>query len=208
MTDVQSTKTVKAANTVISRVTKGMEKSISDAEKMMSDLKGLASIAASVAEEIEIKTGELVQLEADTAIKVREQAIQFNLAVQENKDQVLFDLLKEKEYATISVSELNLLKNKLVALESDNSEAIAEAVSTATAILNREHVAIKSELTSTHNVQVAEYKADIRSLTHQVEQMSNTITNLQHTIDQERLARVEISKSQSQPTINVGNTGK
>lgn len=191
--------------TVVDKASKALTKASTDLTKTMSDLSALAEQSATLMFDIEMKSSELQQL--DDAYKAKEREAQADLAirVKENEHKVLTGLQEKFNLAQIKSDDLQALEAKVTSLESEQAKAIEAAVTDSASKLHASYGAKLSQQKAEHQVAVADMTADNKALRSEIEYLKNTNAVLRKMIDEEREARVEVARNQSQPVVNVSS---
>ena len=193
--------------TIVDKATKGLLKVTADTSKIMGDLNGLVAITETIATEIEFKSGELASIEANMVSKLREAKADLAIDIKENADSVLEDMLADRNLATITEDDLRALQARVNRDEFDNQAAIESAVKAAEKSAHAAAAIVNAKQEAAHAVASAKLIADNSALEARIEFLIESNTSLQTMVNDERTARVEMSRNASQPTINVG-TGK
>lgn len=196
---------VKKVLTAVDRSTKALAKQATELSKVANTLVGLTDITQSLADEVEIKEGQLAEIGVTISEKERVAKAELNVRLVENEDRVLAGLLTQRGLAEISKEELQSLTSELSDAQEDNQVAIEDAVKQAEKNAAIASNAVKSSLEAKHSVDTAELKATNSALQNKVEFLEATVTDLKAMIESERNARVEMSSNASQPTINVNS---
>lgn len=157
-------------------------------------------------EQIEIKQGELVEINQATEIAARQQAVELGLRVAENEDEVLTQLLESRDLAHISKEEVSTLTGELAKAQSDNKADVEKAVNAALSN-ERSSVALKAaEEGATVKVKAAEDKAKIESLEQQLTAAQEVAADLRLQLNAEREAGIKRAEAAGSMTINTGQT--
>lgn len=157
-------------------------------------------------EQIEIKQGELVEINQATEIAARQQKVELSLRVAENEDEVLNQLLESRELAHISKEEVSTLTDALAKAQADNTSDIEKAVNAALS-KERSSVALKAaEEGATVKVKAAEDKAKIESLEQQLAAAQEVAADLRLQLNAEREAGIKRAEAAGSMTINTGQT--
>ena len=203
MTNV-TTETKKSV-TIVDKAVKALDKVNNDLTKAMAQLPSLSDIYTELLFNIEAKSSELADISKKVEIQEYEAKVDLGIRVKENEYKVLTKLLKDRDLAEISDDTLNALKTKAerveVEVEREISSAVAKVRNSMTAAHSQELV----ELKAAHSVESAELQSDNTSLNHRIQFLTESNQRLENMLDEERKARVEVSRNSSQPTINVSS---
>ena len=202
------TQEVKKTLTAVDRSTKALTTAAETVTKVIGELGGITQTAIALAQDIEFKQSELNALDAQYAVKEREQVAELGLRVKENADKVLEALLKERKLVTVAPSVIPELQNELVQAKAATESAVTEAVKIETARLSASLNAQLTAKDSAHKVETAELKATNGALSERNSFLTTQITQLQSEIQKERDARVKIAEAESKQQGVVVNAGK
>lgn len=187
--------------TIVDKSTRAMATASSNLTKVAAEMASLTTSVVALAEDIEFKQSQLDIMDKEIDNKQRDAAAELNLRIKEDEDTVLEELMANRKYAVISIDALSLLRNQLADAEADNKEelekTVAKAVKNAQAKWNQEKV----EIISQHAVDMAEHKADIKSLNSENDTLTTANSRLTKMLDDERQARVTTAQYH-QPIIN------
>lgn len=205
MTTLIPTEVTKTTSQV-DKTAKSLAKVVQDILKAGEQLKSISDIAEALAFDIEAKSSELANLKVKFAETERQQKADLNLRVSEDAEATLSKLMKDRGLATITHTSLQSLTSELTEAQADNTASISKAVAIATNSAKTELEATKKSLSDDHKVETAKFEADNASLNTQITFLKDSVKKLEDSLDNEREARVEMSKNSSQPTINVGTS--
>ena len=195
--------------TIAEKAQKALLKQAQDNKKLMEEITASAASLDTLIEAVQIKENALKNLEDQTKTQVREAAIELDLAVRENEQDVLTSLLQRYRYAAITQEAVQALQNRVSAAESVNAEAIAKATDEKTrsiyASTNTQLAALKAE----HAVDTANISADLKAAHMQISFLQRQVIDLQAQVEADRTARVEIAKAESgRQGVVVNTNGK
>jgi len=202
------TQEVKKTLTAVDRSTKALTTAAETVTKVIGELGGITQTAIALAQDIEFKQSELNALDAQYAVKEREQVAELGLRVKENADKVLEALLKERKLVAVAPSVIPELQSDLVNAKAATESAVTEAVKIETARLSASLNAQLTAKDSAHKVETAELKATNGALSERNSFLTTQITQLQSEIQKERDARVKIAEAESKQQGVVVNAGK
>lgn len=202
------TQEVKKTLTAVDRSTKALTTAAETVTKVIGELGGITQTAIALAQDIEFKQSELNALDAQYAVKEREQVAELGLRVKENADKVLEALLKERKLVAVAPSVIPELQNELAQAKAATESAVTEAVKIETARLSASLNAQLTAKDSAHKVETAELKATNGALSERNSFLTTQITQLQSEIQKERDARVKIAEAESKQQGVVVNAGK
>ena len=200
-----STEQITALN-VTAKATKALETAVGALSKISIELTGNAALNESLLEQIAQGQLELNNLEEETNIAVRRQAVDLNLRVQENADQVLTDLLSQHKLARVTLTGLQQLVEELEATKATTEVVVDKAVSDAVADLTREHDAEILRVEANHAVNTAQLNATVTAKSTEIVFMQRQNALLEATITAEREARISMAEAASRASGVVVNT--
>ena len=203
-----SNQETKKALTAVDRSTKTLAATVESVQKVVVDLASVASLAASLATDIEFKQSELEALEGQFTVKQRELTAELNLKVKEDADKVLEGLLKDRGLMTVVPTEYYSIQSQVRTLQEGNADDVAAAVKEAEKATTIKHQAELAALKSAQQVEVASIKASEASLRDRIAFYETQVSQLQEEIRAERNSRIEIAKAEAQKQGVTVNTGK
>ena len=203
-----SNQETKKALTAVDRSTKTLAATVESVQKVVVDLASVASLAASLATDIEFKQSELEALEGQFAVKQRELTAELNLKVKEDADKVLEGLLKDRGLMTVAPTEYYSIQSQVRTLQEGNADDLASAVKDAEKSATIKHQAELAALKSAQQVEVASIKASEASLRDRIAFYETQVSQLQEEIRAERNSRIEIARAESQKQGVTVNTAK
>ena len=204
--------TTTASNTIATiaeKAQKALLKQAQDNKKLMEEITASAASLDTLIEAVQIKENALKNLEDQTKTQVREAAIELDLAVRENEQDVLTSLLQRYRYAAITQEAVQALQNRVSAAESVNAEAIAKAADEKSRSIYATAAAQLAALKAEHAVDTANISADLKAAHMQISFLQRQVIDLQAQVEADRTARVEIAKAESgRQGVVVNTNGK
>ena len=204
--------TTTASNTIATiaeKAQKALLKQAQDNKKLMEEITASAASLDTLIEAVQIKENALKNLEDQTKTQVREAAIELDLAVRENEQDVLTSLLQRYRYAAITQEAVQALQNRVSAAESVNAEAIAKAADEKSRSIYASTSAQVTALKAEHAVDSANISADLKAAHMQISFLQRQVIDLQAQVEADRTARVEIAKAESgRQGVVVNTNGK
>lgn len=203
-----SNQETKKVLTVVDKSTKALATVASQVAVVVADLQNTASIAASLAQDIEFRQNELENLESQLHTQQREQAAELRLRIREDEDSVLNELLTARGLVTTTEQEISETNNQILELTGLADRTEFKAVKEAESKLHSSYGVKISTIEAEHKVEIAELKADAKSDKAQLAAQAETIEQLRADIKAEREARISIAESAAKAQGVVVNTGK
>ena len=199
---------VKNFVSVTDRSTKAIATATGNLAKVVAELNTLASSSEQIAEVIQLRQGELNNINADFDQKFAEAQAGLKIKVLGNEDKVLGDLLKARGLVSIDPTEVQTLRDELYNAQTGNSQAIEDAVSQAQSNAARELNARLATQTAEHKVQIAELNANAGAKDQKITFLESQVAELRKQIDAERETRLAIAQAESGRQGVVVNAGK
>ena len=193
---------------VTDRSTKAIATATGNLAKVVAELNTLASSSEQIAEVIQLRQGELNNINADFDQKFAEAQAGLKIKVLGNEDKVLGDLLKARGLVSIDPTEVQTLRDELYNAQTGNSQAIEDAVSQAQSNAARELNARLATQTAEHKVQIAELNANAGAKDQKITFLESQVAELRKQIDAERETRLAIAQAESGRQGVVVNAGK
>ena len=190
--------------TIVDKATKSLSKVATDAAKVITDLHTLVEQSNQVAFDIELKSGELKAIDDSVVTRTREAEADLKIAIKENEDKVLRELLAKNKLEWVTVKAYESLVSELADALGSNEKQLEEAINKAIQSQRATHQIQLTKLQAEHDVQTADLKSTVSALTSKVAYLQEANAAMQKTLDEEREARVKIAQNTAQPTINVG----
>lgn len=196
------------ALTATAKATKALLASSASLAKICNDLNVNVLANEQVLESIAEGQVKLDSLSAETAIAVRNQAVELELQVKENEAGVLDKLLSDRDLAKITVDEVAELRKTNLDLQADNMDAISKAVAIAVSSTKSKAETELANAVSEHKVESATLEANAVALGNEIAFLKRSISTLEENAKSERQARVDIAASEANKAGVVVNSGK
>lgn len=156
-----------------------------------------------IVEQIDIKQGELSQLDGVYADKLRQHKIELKFKIQENENAELNILLNNRGLVAVSEDKVDSLEKQLTDLTAGQEKAVTSEVNKVKAVLNSEHMNAIKIKDLEHSNATAKVNAELESANAKIKYLEDALETANKALDAERAARIEIASKTSQPTINV-----
>lgn len=179
---------------------------ITAGETLTKTVAGIAVFTQEVAtlvEQIDIKQGELSQLDTQFADKLRQHKIDLKFKIQENEEEELNTMLESRNLIAVPESTVKDLENTISTLNADKDKEVKAEVAKVTAKLTADHINDVKVKDLTYEKEQAETKSKLASALEKITYLENALKEANKTLDAERAARIEIASKTSQPIINV-----
>lgn len=179
---------------------------ITAGETLTKTVAGIAVFTQEVAtlvEQIDIKQGELSQLDTQFADKLRQHKIDLKFKIQENEEEELNTMLESRNLIAVPESTVKDLENTISTLNADKDKEIKAEVAKVTAKLTADHMNDVKVKDLTYEKEQAETKSKLASALEKITYLENALKEANKTLDAERAARIEIASKTAQPIINV-----
>jgi len=199
---------VKNFVSVTDRSTKAIVTASNGLGKVVAELQALANSSAQIAEEIQLRQGELNNINADFDQKFAEAQAGLKIKVLGNEDKVLADLLKARGLVTIDPSELQTLRDDLYTVQQSNEQAVADAVAAAE---RNGQTALRAALATqeaNHKVAIATLEANSSAKDDRISMLTEQLEAARGDLKAERETRLAIAQAESQRQGVVVNAGK
>lgn len=199
---------VKNFVSVTDRSTKAIVTASNGLGKVVSELQALANSSEQIAEEIQLRQGELNNINADFDQKFAEAQAGLKIKVLGNEDKVLADLLKARGLVTIDPSELQTLRDDLYTVQQSNEQAVADAVAAAE---RNGQTALRAALATqeaNHKVAIATLEANSSAKDDRISMLTEQLEAARGDLKAERETRLAIAQAESQRQGVVVNAGK
>lgn len=171
--------------------------------KVMSGISVFTQEVDSLVEQIDIKTGELSQLDSIYNDKVRQHKIDLKFKIQENEEEELQNILNARGLIATSANHVDELETQIATLTTNQEKLVTTEVTKA---VN----AVKAETANTikfkeleHSTATAKLNADLEALQSKVKYLEGALATANKSLDDERAARIEIAAKTAQPSIVV-----
>lgn len=185
------------------RATKALVTAGENLSKVVLSISAFIQEVNEIVEQIDIKQGELSQLDALYTDKLRQHKIDLNFKIQENAEAELNNLLDSKGLVAVSADTISKLESEIETLVDSRDDAIKSEVAKA---VN----AVKSETSNQikikdleHTNATAKVNAELDSANSKIKYLEDALETANKALDAERAARIEIASKTAQPTINV-----
>ncbi len=156
-----------------------------------------------IVEQIDIKQGELSQLDGVYADKLRQHKIELKFKIQENENAELNILLNNRGLVAVSEDKVDSLEKQITDLTAGQEKAVTSEVNKVKAVLNSEHMNAIKIKDLEHSNATAKVNAELESANAKIKYLEDALETANKALDAERAARIEIASKTSQPTINV-----
>lgn len=199
---------VKNFVSVTDRSTKAINTAAASLSKVVAELSTLTSSSELIAEEIQLRQGELNNINADFEQKFAEAQAALKIKVLGNEDSVLASILKARGLVTITPFELDTLRTDLATAEQSNETAVADAVAAAE---RAGKIALNSALSqqeSQHKVAIATLEANSSAKDDRIAMLTEQLEAARSDLKAERETRLAIAQAESQRQGVVVNAGK
>ena len=185
---------------VINEATKNLTKVHNSLMKGVELLEVLVEDSDELTNEINRKKIELGTIETQMSEDLRKAKAELQINILENEAGVLENLLEKNSLAKISVKDFNELVKAFEDSKEESEIKLKEIESKVTEKLEAKHELKVKELVASNSVENATLKAEVVSLKHKVESLTEANIGLRDMINEERKARVEVAKA-SKPTM-------
>lgn len=187
------------------RATKALVTASENLAKVVLSVTAFTQEVNEIAEQIEVKTGELSLLDSQYADKLRQHKIDFKFKIQENEEEELQTLLDSRGLVAVAGDKVTSLENQISELTSGQDKIISSEVAKAKAVLSSEHSNAIKVKDLEYAASTAKTNADLNAANAKIDFLEAALETANKALDAERAARIEIASNASQPTINVGN---
>ena len=185
------------------RATKALVSASDNLSKVVLSVSAFAQEVNDIVEQIDIKQGELSQLDTIYADKLRQHKIDLNFKIQENESAELDGLLNSRGLVAVSANTVDGLEKQINDLTVGQEKAIASEVAKAKSVLTAEHANAIKIKDLEHANATAKVNAELDSANAKIKYLEDALETANKALDAERAARIEIASKTSQPTINV-----
>ena len=158
---------------------------------------------ATLVEQIDIKQGELSQLDTQFADKLRQHKIDLKFKIQENEEEEFNIMLESRNLIAVPEATVKDLENTISTLNADKDKEVKAEVAKVTAKLTADHINDIKVKDLTYEKEQAETKSKLASALEKITYLENALKEANKTLDAERAARIEIASKAAQPIINV-----
>lgn len=170
---------------------------------------GLAVYAEQVedlTEQINIKSNEIINLQQESDEKLRVTKVDLALKIRENEEVEFNKMLKTRGLTIIEPAKLDALQVAVDTAQVNEDAAVKSAVAKANAISTQASEFALKSLKLENSAATAKATAELEAKDSKIAYLETQIKIVNKMLDDERNARIEISKGASQPVINVGNS--
>ncbi|WAI96161.1 hypothetical protein [Vibrio phage vB_VhaP_PG11] len=193
------------AITVTTKATGALDKVVVAVTKAVADLQLVAEQHESLLVQVAEAQQNLDSLGETTAVAVRQQAVDLDLRVQENENEVLNHLLNTRGLTTIEPNALSALRDEATRANYDAQAEISKAVKAALAKAATDAKLEAAEKSQEVAVAAAETRARIESLEAQLMASKREVTSLTEQLSAEREAGIERARAAGSMTINTSS---
>lgn len=194
--------------TTADRSVKAITTATAGLAKVVADIQALATVAETLAGDIQQKQSELVDLERQLSDNTRMNIAELNIRVAEAEETVLLELMNKRTLARLTVAERNqLIEDRDIAV-ANKEEAISAAVKSAESALHAQYNAKLNGQHAEFKVANAELAADLRAVKERNIFLTEELTKVRYDLAAERDARIQIAKAEAGRQGVVVNAGK
>lgn len=186
----QTVNQVKKFDTITDKATKALVTATNGLNKILDELNTQVAIAEELTEEVQTKQDQLVNIDKDLGVKVREHAAELALQCRENEETLVAALLTKTGRADIQQTEVEAMHKETAALKESTQTAVDGAMAAAKRSSESAMSAVKDQMDAKHSVETAELKANISSLQGRVGYLTDQVATYKQMLDDERNARV------------------
>lgn len=185
------------------RAVKGLVVAGENLQKIVGGLNVFTQEVAQLVEQIDIKSGELQQLDGKFADKLRQHKIDLKFKIQENEEIELDALLGSRGLISVKADTIDLLEANIKSLTESKDSAVTAEVAKVKASMTSDHNNALKMKELEHSTNTAQTKAELEGFKSKVKYLEEALATANKALDAERAARIEIAGNTSQPTINV-----
>jgi len=194
--------------TTADRSVKAITTATAGLAKVVTEIQALATVAETLAGDIQQKQSELVDLERQLSDNTRMNFAELNIRVAEAEETVLLELMNKRTLARLTVAERNqLIEDRDIAV-ANKEEAISAAVKSAESALHAQYNAKLNGQHAEFKVANAELVADLRAVKERNTFLTDELTKVRYDLAAERDARIQIAKAEAGRQGVVVNAGK
>lgn len=197
-----------STNLILDRSNKNMQAAAASIVKAAAELQALAQTSEAVTLQIEDLNAEAAALAAQNATARREAATELKLQVQEDRRNVLQQLLKADNLALITETDLTNIRSELTAIKIKDDAELKTAIAQAVAAAKRDAGAEALQVEATNRVSTAAKDATIEAQTGKIEFLTEQVADLRKQLDAERTTRLAIAQADAGKQGVIVNTGK
>lgn len=199
----QNTNTNLKVLTETGRAAKALVTASENLSKVVLSIGSFTAEVNDIVEQIDIKQGELSQLDGVYADKLRQHKIELKFKIQENENAELNILLNNRGLVAVSEDKVDSLEKQITDLTAGQEKAVTSEVNKVKAVLNSEHMNAIKIKDLEHSNATAKVNAELESANAKIKYLEDALETANKALDAERAARIEIASKTSQPTINV-----
>lgn len=204
MAKATNTKTAVDSVTTLAQLSAGkLERATQGLAKIVEELQGASEEHRELVEKIELKQGELGQMELEYKEKERQLKLDLQMRGKEEAESLVQEILKSQGRVSIETSELSSIKKELEDWKNNfESKVKSEVAKTVSVISERHDSQIKTkelEFKATSATIIAE----LSSANGKVESLQSQINEYKDIIDKERSARVEEAKARGGEKVSI-----
>lgn len=197
-----------STNLILDRSNKNIQAAAASIVKAATELQALAQTSEAVTLQIEDLNAEAAALAAQNATARREAATELKLQVQEDRRNVLQQLLKADNLALISEADLTNIRSELAATKIKDDSELKTAVAQAVAAAKRDASAEALQVEAANRVSTAAKDATIEAQAGKIEFLTEQVADLRKQLDAERNTRLAIAQADAGKQGVIVNTGK
>lgn len=194
--------------TTADRSVKAITTATAGLAKVVTDIQALATVAETLAGDIQQKQSELVDLERQLSDNTRLNIAELNIRVAEAEETVLAELMNKRTLARLTLAERNkLIEDRDIAIAS-KEEAISAAVQSAESALHGQYNNKLRNQEADFKVASAELVAELRAVKERNVFLTDELVKARNELTAERDARIQIAKAEAGRQGVVVNAGK
>ena len=194
----------KKAVTIIDKSIKALDAATAQFTKLTAEVDNLEKLANDLAYKIEEDSFIKQTQEQENKEALRRAKADLELKILENEEAALDKLMSQRGLFRVTKDDYNSLVTRLDYAEQENVSKIDAAKANGYADAERKAQQTITELTSEHKVEMAELVAENKSLESKLMSSQSMVSSLEMMLNEERMARVQIASTTTQPIINVG----
>lgn len=204
MTQKTNAKTATGAVTTKAQLSAGkIERAVDGLEKVASELRSAANEHRELTEKIELKEGELANLELEYKEKERQMKLDLQMRAKEEAQRLVSEILTAEGKTSIEITELNKIKSELEALKADFDKNVKAEVAKTVSIISERHDSQLNAKELNFKAETATIKAQLETANDKVASLTSQISEYKNIIDEERKARVEEAKARGGEKVSI-----
>lgn len=176
--------------------------------KVVADIQALTAVTETLADDIQQKQSELVDLERQLSNNTRMSTAELNIRVAEAEEDVLIELMGKRNLARLTIAERNKLSEDRDIAVASKEEAISAAVQSAESALHSQYNSKLRSQEADFKVANAELVAELRAVKERNTFLTDELIKARNELTAERAARIEIAKAEAGRQGVVVNAGK